>query len=282
MNDTDSSIDSDNYFAIIPEWVLYSKISANAVRLYCVLRRRADKQSGKCHPSRKTLAKEMGSVSENTVDRAKDELINIGALKVFHRMNGKEYTSNIYTVISNNPMQKLQGVGQKLQGVASDLKGGGFTDGEQTIVIKPESSNQRNTSFERNPEIVDLCSYLADAIGNRGLKPKPTQEQTKSDRWYSEMRLLFEGKIGKGDTRENSGPLTAEQIKTAIDWAMNDDFWAINILSPAKLRIQYPAMRMRAKMQQSKKPLKGDAYRLDVLARWGAIDQPMQGAINAN
>jgi len=166
----------------------------------------------------------------------------------------------------------------------SQMEATEMSDGSDKIGVCTNSTKntQREHKEERNPEIVDLCLYLADAIGNRGLKPKPTQEQTESDRWYSEMRLLLEGKIGKGDTRENSGPLTSEQIKTAIDWAMNDDFWAINILSPAKLRIQYPAMRMRAKMQQSKKPLKGDAYRLDVLARWGAIDQTMQGAINAN
>jgi len=66
------------------------------------------------------------------------------------------------------------------------------------------------------------------------------------------MRLLTEGKIGAGDTREEGTPITCEQVKTAIDWAMNDDFWATNILSPAKLRKQYPVMRMRAQRSKAK------------------------------
>lgn len=236
---------ADSYFAIIPEWVLYADISANAVRLYCVLRRRADKESGRCYPSRKTLAKEMGSISTRTLDRAIEELTEIGALKVTHRMNGEEFTSNLYTVITARPI--------RTDALGSDTDAlGSATNGEQTIVIKPKTFNQSKNSLERKSEIVDLCNYLADAISNRGLKPKPLQEQIDSDRWYSEMRLLTEGKIGAGDTREEGTPISCEQIKIAIDWAMNDDFWAVNILSPSKLRKQYPVMRMRAQRAKTK------------------------------
>lgn len=125
---------ADSYFAIIPEWVLYANISSNAIRLYCVLRRRADKESGRCYPSRKTLAKEMGNISTRTLDRAIEELIEIGALKVLHRMNGEEYTSNLYTVISARPI--------RTDALGSDTDAlGSATNGEQTIVIKPETSN---------------------------------------------------------------------------------------------------------------------------------------------
>ena len=239
-----NSINADNYFAMIPEWVLHSQISATAIRLYAVLRRRADKNTSQCYPTRKSLAKDLQVGSLSTVDRAMKELIGVGAVKVIHRKNGDEYTSNIYTVISVTPYRKS---GE----VAAQMNVGSRTDDEQTIVIKPKTSNHIKNSLERKSDIVDLCIYLADAIGNRGLKPRPLQEQIDSNRWYSEMRLLTEGKIGAGDTREEGIPITCDQIKTAIDWAMNDDFWATNILSPSKLRKQYPVMRMRA--QRDKK-----------------------------
>lgn len=149
MNDTGTSVNSDNYFAMIPEWVLYSDISANAIRLYCVLRRRADKESGKCYPNRKTLAKEMGGISTRTLDRAVEELEKIGALRVIHRMNGNEYTSNLYTVISTNPSRATtpsddtDALGGDIYALGSDTDAlGSAKDGEQTRVIKPKTFNQ--------------------------------------------------------------------------------------------------------------------------------------------
>ena len=41
--ESQDKIIADNFFAIIPEWVLYADISPQAVRLYGVLRRYADR-----------------------------------------------------------------------------------------------------------------------------------------------------------------------------------------------------------------------------------------------
>ena len=38
-------IEASEYFAILPEAVLFAPISSNAVRLYCILRRRADEKA---------------------------------------------------------------------------------------------------------------------------------------------------------------------------------------------------------------------------------------------
>lgn len=97
------TIQADTYFTIIPEWILYSDVSAQAVRVYGVLRRYADAQ-GKCHPSRKTIA-ERCRTSVATVDRAVSELIEIHALTVEHRFvddpaGRKVHTSNRYTLHS--------------------------------------------------------------------------------------------------------------------------------------------------------------------------------------
>lgn len=100
-----SEIRATEYFAIIPESVLLAPISSNAVRLYAILNRFANAQ-GKAWPSRRTLAEMMG-VSVATVDRAKDELVDLGALHVENRLgpNG-DLTSNIYTLVMSSPVRK--------------------------------------------------------------------------------------------------------------------------------------------------------------------------------
>lgn len=100
-----SEIKATDYFAIIPETVLLAPISSNAVRLYGILNRFAN-SSGKAWPSRKTLA-EMMDVSVATIDRAKDELVELGALHVENRLgpNG-DLTSNVYTLVMSSPMTK--------------------------------------------------------------------------------------------------------------------------------------------------------------------------------
>jgi len=96
-----NSIESDIYFAIVPEWVLDAPITAQAVRLYAVLKRYADKTDGTCYPSHKTIAKRMG-VSISTVKRAMEELQTISAVTIEPRYNNAtgEQTSNLYTVIN--------------------------------------------------------------------------------------------------------------------------------------------------------------------------------------
>jgi hypothetical protein len=100
-----SEIRHSDYFAIVPEYVILASISANAVRLFAVLNRYANKK-GQAWPSRKTLAQVM-EISVATLDRAKDELVSIGALTVEHRTgpNG-DPTSNIYTLVMSSPMRR--------------------------------------------------------------------------------------------------------------------------------------------------------------------------------
>lgn len=82
-------------FALIPEWLLYSPIGDKALRLYAVLSRYAD-QSGKAWPSRALLGRKMACTTK-TIDRALEELAQIGAVKVTGRVreNGQR-TSNAY------------------------------------------------------------------------------------------------------------------------------------------------------------------------------------------
>lgn len=97
-----ATVKSEQYFAIIPEALLYDKsLSANAVRLYGILNRYANNQ-GKAWPSRKTLADQM-ALSVATVDRAKEELEGAGWLGVEHRVGpAGDPTSNVYTLYTTS------------------------------------------------------------------------------------------------------------------------------------------------------------------------------------
>jgi len=94
----------DEYYAIVPEWVIDLPISAQAVRLYAVLNRYADKDDGTCFPAISTLAKRMHT-SNSTVKRALSELKDCGAVLVEPRYDKEtnEQTSNLYTVLRRNP-----------------------------------------------------------------------------------------------------------------------------------------------------------------------------------
>lgn len=82
-------------FAIIPEWLLDSDISAQAVRLYCILARYADKE-GHAHPSRQKLA-ERTHISVKSVDRALRELTEAGAVAIQKvRHEAGDWDSNDY------------------------------------------------------------------------------------------------------------------------------------------------------------------------------------------
>lgn len=95
-----NQINSDIYFAIVPEWVIDAPISAQAVRLYSVLNRYSNKDDATCFPAIKTIAKRMHT-SESTVKRALTELKDIKAVLVEARYNKAtgEQTSNLYTVM---------------------------------------------------------------------------------------------------------------------------------------------------------------------------------------
>jgi hypothetical protein len=134
-----NKITADNYFSITPEWVLYADITSNAVRLYGVLQRYADKDSGECHPSRKTLA-EKCRLSLSSLDRALIELVDIGAVTKQQRLspNG-DWTSNTYTVISHRRVSS-----QVNTPIVTDGETGIFTGDEQTRVNVNQSHEQTN------------------------------------------------------------------------------------------------------------------------------------------
>jgi hypothetical protein len=76
-----------------PEWLLDAEISDRAKVLFAIL----DRYGDTAFPKRTTLAKRL-RCSASSVDRAIEELKEIGALTVEARFNGKGRTSNLYTL----------------------------------------------------------------------------------------------------------------------------------------------------------------------------------------
>jgi len=147
-------IKSDVYFSIVPEWVIDAPISAQAVRVYAVLCRYADKDDGTCFPSIRTLAERI-NVSESTIKRALKELKAIGAIKSqkrFDKATG-EQTSNLYTVMRSKELI------YDLPNVIDD------TSPSSSETYKLESNNQSHSLENNLEDRKRLWSALVDAIG---------------------------------------------------------------------------------------------------------------------
>lgn len=98
----------ENYFAIVPEWVIDAHISDAAFRLYAVLLRYGQ-SSGHRMPSRGLLARRLQKRSTDTVDRALKELVGCGAVVVERRRRELESLSNCYHLRSTPPAAKPRG-----------------------------------------------------------------------------------------------------------------------------------------------------------------------------
>jgi len=117
MNEPTSSLEFEQRFVVIPQWVLFgdrpesSGLSDRAVRLYAVLQSYADNDTHRGYPLRKTLAKALGC-SPKSVDRALDELISFGAVTKYRRRDeAGDWTSNEY-LVRTLPEETLWSPGQ--------------------------------------------------------------------------------------------------------------------------------------------------------------------------
>jgi hypothetical protein len=216
-------------FQQIPNWVFESDVSATAIKLYLVLRKNGDNKRGTSFWSRRKLAEQLGT-SANTMDRAKKELLDMGALCQINRKNKDgDWTSNLYhlhTSSVTNCRYLYSSVGRP---IPTDGDTPIPTSGERTnnhIELRTNELNTRTYGVENH----QACNLLADLIAANGSK-----RPTVSDSWLSDME-----KLHRIDER------SWEQITKAIEWCQADDFWRGNIMSPGKLRKQYDQLRLAA------------------------------------
>jgi hypothetical protein len=228
-------------FQQIPNWVFESDVSPLAIKLYLVLRKNGDNKRGTSYWSRRKLAEQLGT-SANTMDRAKKELIDMGALCQINRKNKDgDWTSNLYHIHSSSIINCRYLSSQVDRPIPTDGDTPIPTSGEQTnnhIELRTKELNTR-TSFD--VDVHHACNLLAHLIeGNGSKRPVVT------DKWLADMERLH-----RIDER------SWEQITKAIMWCQDDDFWKANIMSPAKLRKQYDQLRLAAQRTQKQSPASG-------------------------
>lgn len=220
-------------FQQIPNWIFESPISPTAIKLYLVLRKNGDNKRGTSYYSRKKLAEQLGT-SPNTMDRAKKELIDIGALCQINRKNDQgDWTSNLYHIHTNSNLDCKYLLSKMGTPIPTDGETPIPTNGEQTNNHLELRTNEL-TPRTYGDEVINACNLLADLMESNGSKrPKVTET------WLRDMERLH-----RIDER------SWEQINAAIRWAQNDTFWRANIKSPGKLREQYDTLRLKAQAQQ--------------------------------
>jgi hypothetical protein len=150
-------------FAVIPEWILYADISAQALRIYGVMARYADKGTGKAFPSHRAIA-ERGRCSIRTVQRALAELAKVGAIEITERDDQAGQHSNEYFIRVSRPIDTGG------QGVLAYVHGSLDTGGQHN-----ESHSERETP----------------------LSPTETSPREPFDEFWS----IYPRRQGKGDAR---------------------------------------------------------------------------------
>ncbi|NEA21574.1 hypothetical protein [Actinomadura bangladeshensis] len=130
-------------------------------------------------------------------------------------------TTNSFTN-TPTPSPTCTGVGD------GDGNVGGDGDGK-TSEADPATPDSR-------PDVERLCAHLADRVAANGSKrPQITKK------WRTAARLMLDR-----DGR------TEEQIRGAIDWSQNHEFWRGNVMSMPKLREQYDRMRLQAESARAR------------------------------
>ena len=216
-------------FQQIPNWVFESPISPTAIKLYLVLRKNGDNKRGTSYWSRKKLAEQIGC-SPNTMDRAKKELIDIGAICQINRKTANgDWTSNLYHIHGTSTHDCKYLCSPTGTPIPTDGDTPIPTGGERTNNHIELRTNELNTRTYGD-EIHTACNLLADLIESNGSK-----RPVVNDRWLSDMERLH-----RIDER------SWEQITKAIEWCQADEFWRGNIMSPGKLRKQYDQLRLAA------------------------------------
>lgn len=209
---------------------------SQAVHLWCILLTYADWTTGKCHPSRSTLATEMGA-STDTVDRTRRRLQEAGLLETAQRKDDTgNHTSNEYTLIRQrvSAPQRI-GMGTPAERVAAGAREGIRWAADQTNTRGTNTKervpvNKKTSPNKFGDDDLALASFMVEVVSRI---QKPAKEPNVEN-WADTIRLM----------RERDGR-TIEQIRELFIWANEHHFWKANIRSPEKLREQWDRLTIQ-------------------------------------
>jgi hypothetical protein len=139
-------------FSLVPEWVIERDLSPTGLKLYVVLARFADWQTGEAFPARETLADRM-SCSPKTVDRAVKELVDAECIRSWQI---SRYASKRYQVFQVDPRSQFEPFdetdltpdGTDLTGDGTNMSGREDTDVQLTRTNERESINKNQLTKE--------------------------------------------------------------------------------------------------------------------------------------
>lgn len=147
-------------FEMIPHWLLLdTNLSANAIRIWLVLRSHANYQSGECWPGHKRLA-DLCGVSVSTVIRELRKLAAVGAVTISKRKtDAGGDASNLYHVHWEPFGVFHRGGVRKTQGGVRKRRRGGVTDTHELRPIENKDVPLSILAMDDGPE--HDAAYLA-------------------------------------------------------------------------------------------------------------------------
>ncbi len=165
-------------FAQIPEWLLYAPdVSAQAVRVYGVLLRVADRGSRFARARHATIAAKAGEISVATVKRAIDELLALGAVEVVHRTDALGQHANDYFV---------RAIPREAQGSLLDNEDEASEPGGSPV-NRGQLTEERGVTDDLGPQLTgDLARRSSESLSVREktspTAKSPTKEKSKIPR----------------------------------------------------------------------------------------------------
>lgn len=210
-------------FSIVPEWVIDSDASDRAVRLYAVLARHADSDSGEAWPAKATLAARL-HCSSSSVDRALDELITLGAVdrQERWRTDGGQ-TSNLYTIRRTRgpavvPPHPTRGEGPRPTGEAQNK-----SHDEREPPLPPASDVQTVPPGAPDPRRVppqgrkysDAAQDIADVFW-RSLTPRPMIP-------FPRLRVMVQRALDAGWPESAVSRALAAVGRTVVEWKLEQE-----------------------------------------------------------
>ena len=219
-------LDIDNKFIIIPEWILLSDLSDKSKVLYGALWKYADRNTNKCFPSRKTLARDL-NCHESSVDRCVKELVKLGAIEVFRRPpkeNGANQ-SNLY-LLKTTPTS-----------VSNDTPTS--VDNDTPLVAHKELTKTNITKTNN----IDISKEQRGAMWiaiekNMGYKPTSLQR----GQWNKALKVLIESGFNR--------PEQVDDLFEAYKTNMKD--WTITPLAIAKYSNELRSLAEEKKKKQER------------------------------
>ena len=220
----------------------------------------ANDETGECWPSLKHIQDKCNIKSKNTIRRALEILEQLGLVVVIKRkLTATQNTSNLYRLNIKkilNPSFELGGSNSELGGSNSELGGGsnselggsnselgGGSNSEPRTNNSFEPINESNSTsgkdfppaktgkkFVYTDDDLRAANWIFDLIKN--LSPNVKTPDFAS--WANEIRLM----------RERDGR-SHKDICELFKWANQNEFWASNILSPAKLREKWDQLEIK-------------------------------------